>query len=251
MKGKDSDVRLQNRRVLGAGVSALGAALVLAGCGAGQITQTDTQQPAVNGTYAQVKTIVLRNVAVQYPAQGPGYAAGSPAPLTLTVINQGQKDDKLVSVTSEGSSGPAQISGDTAIVAGHSLVIGPADAVEQGAPAQSESANSTPASEANQPAAWRARLRPEQLGELGPQLGVEHAAGGRERRRGEPARHRQGRAAGPQAAAVAGRDDQGHLHLPERRPDRGRAAGGRARARGLLTASPRFLSVSADSLAAW
>lgn len=152
MKGKDSDVRLQNRRVLGAGVSALGAALVLAGCGAGQITQTDTQQPAVNGTYAQVKTIVLRNAAVQYPAQGPGYAAGSPAPLTLTVINQGQKDDKLVSVTSEGASGPAQISGDTAIVAGHSLVIGPADAVEQGAPPQSESANSTPASDANQPA---------------------------------------------------------------------------------------------------
>lgn len=152
MKGKDSDVRLQNRRVLGAGVSALGAALVLAGCGAGQITQTDTQQPAVNGTYAQVKTIVLRNAAVQYPAQGPGYAAGSPAPLTLTVINQGQKDDKLVSVTSEGASGPAQISGDSAIVAGHSLVIGPAAAVEQGAPAQSESANSTPASDANQPA---------------------------------------------------------------------------------------------------
>ncbi|MCG3750161.1 hypothetical protein [Amycolatopsis sp. Poz14] len=145
-------MRLQNRRVLGAGVSALGAALVLAGCGAGQITQTDTQQPAVNGTYAQVKTIVLRNAAVQYPAQGPGYAAGSPAPLTLTVINQGQKDDKLVSVTSEGASGPAQISGDTAIVAGHSLVIGPADAVEQGAPPQSESANSTPASDANQPA---------------------------------------------------------------------------------------------------
>ncbi|WP_116200295.1 hypothetical protein [Amycolatopsis circi] len=142
-------MRLQNRRVLGAGVSALGAALVLAGCGAGQITQTDTQQPAVNGTYAQVKTIVLRNVAVQYPAQGPGYAAGSPAPLTLTVINQGQKDDKLVSVTSEGASGPAQISGDSTIVAGHSLVIGPADAVEQGAPALPESANSTPASDAN------------------------------------------------------------------------------------------------------
>ncbi|SFO35610.1 Copper(I)-binding protein [Amycolatopsis rubida] len=150
MKGKDSDVRLQNRRVLGAGVSALGAALVLAGCGAGQITQTDTQQPAVNGTYAQVKTIVLRDAAVQYPAQGPGYAAGSSAPLTLTVINQGQKDDKLVSVTSEGASGPAQISGDSAIVAGHSLVIGPADAVEQGAPPQAESANSTPASETDQ-----------------------------------------------------------------------------------------------------
>src|SRR5262245_59691477 len=57
VRWKDSDVRLQNRRVLGVTVSALGAALVLAGCGAGQITQTDTQQPAVNGTYAQVKTL--------------------------------------------------------------------------------------------------------------------------------------------------------------------------------------------------
>ncbi|WP_020664315.1 hypothetical protein [Amycolatopsis benzoatilytica] len=142
-------MRLQNRRVLGAGVSALGAALVLAGCGAGQITQTDTQQPAVNGTYAQVKTIVLRNVAVQYPASGPGYPAGANAPLTLTIVNQGQKDDKLVSVSSEGTTSPAQISGDTAIVAGHSLVIGPADSVEQGDSQAPASPQSTPESGAN------------------------------------------------------------------------------------------------------
>ncbi|WP_033294401.1 hypothetical protein [Amycolatopsis jejuensis] len=138
-------MRLQNRRVLGAGVAALGAALVLAGCGAGQITQTDTQEPAVNGTYAQVKTIVLRNAAVQYPAQGPGYAAGQPAPLTLTIVNQGQRDDKLVSVMSEGTTSPAQLSGDTAIVAGHSLVIGPKDATEstaEHAPASSSAPGS-------------------------------------------------------------------------------------------------------------
>ncbi|RJQ88590.1 copper chaperone PCu(A)C [Amycolatopsis panacis] len=123
-------MRLQNRRVLGAGVSALGAALVLAGCGAGQITQTDTQQPAVNGTYAQAQTLVLRNAAVRYQATGVGYSAGDAAPLTLTVVNQGQRDDKLVSVTSAGTTSPATVTGDTAIVAGHSLVIGPPDAVE-------------------------------------------------------------------------------------------------------------------------
>ncbi|MET7991400.1 hypothetical protein ABZU76_10865 [Amycolatopsis sp. NPDC005232] len=143
-------MRLQKRRVLGAGVSALGAALVLAGCGAGQITQTDTQQPAVNGTYAQVKTLVLRDAAVQYPAQGAAYSAGQPAPLTLTIVNQGPQDDQLVSVSSEGTKSPAQISGATDIVAGHTLVIGPDDAVEstneQAAPTTSSSA-STPSSD--------------------------------------------------------------------------------------------------------
>jgi copper(I)-binding protein len=122
-------VRLQNRRVLGAGVLALGAALVLAGCGAGQITQTDTQQPAVNGTHAQVKTIVLRDVAVQYPTSGPGYPAGATPALTLTIVNQGTQDDSLVSVTTEDGA-QATVGGSKAVVAGHSLVIGPEDAVE-------------------------------------------------------------------------------------------------------------------------
>lgn len=122
-------MRLQNRRVLGAGVLALGAALVLAGCGAGQITQTDSQQPAVNGTHAQVKTIDLRNAAVQYPTSGPGYAAGATPALTLTIVNRGAQDDSLVSVTTEGG-GQATIEGSKTVVAMHSLVIGPDDAVE-------------------------------------------------------------------------------------------------------------------------
>jgi copper(I)-binding protein len=141
-------VRLQNRRVLGAGVLALGAALVLAGCGAGQITQTDSQQPAVNGTHAQVKTIDLRDAAVQYPPSGPGYAAGATPALTLTIVNRGAQDDALVSVTTEDG-GQATIAGSKDIVAAHSLVIGPDDAVEStnevlptssGAPTSSSSA---------------------------------------------------------------------------------------------------------------
>ncbi|HET6705792.1 hypothetical protein [Amycolatopsis sp.] len=139
-------MRLQNRRVLGAGVLALGAALVLAGCGAGQITQTDSQQPAVNGTHAQVKTIDLRNAAVQYPTSGPGYAAGATPALTLTIVNRGAQDDSLVSVTTEDG-GQATIDGSKTVVAMHSLVIGPDDAVEStnevqstGAPTSSSSA---------------------------------------------------------------------------------------------------------------
>ncbi|SEF29462.1 hypothetical protein SAMN05421837_104706 [Amycolatopsis pretoriensis] len=122
-------MRLQNRRVLGAGVLALGAALALAGCGAGQLTQTDSQQPAVNGTHAQVKTIVLRDAAVQYPTSGPGYPAGATPSLTLTVVNIGTQDDSLVSVTTEDGT-QATVGGSKTVVAAHSLVIGPDDAVE-------------------------------------------------------------------------------------------------------------------------
>ncbi|MEU0529258.1 hypothetical protein [Amycolatopsis tolypomycina] len=135
-------MRLQNRRVLGAGVLALGAALVLAGCGAGQITQTDSQQPAVNGTHAQVKTIDLRNAAVQYPKSGPGYAAGATPALTLTIVNRGTQDDSLVSVTTEDG-GQATIDGSKTIVAMHSLVIGPDDAVESTNEAQATSSAPT------------------------------------------------------------------------------------------------------------
>ncbi|KDN20324.1 copper chaperone PCu(A)C [Amycolatopsis rifamycinica] len=144
-------MRLQNRRVLGAGVLALGAALALAGCGAGQITQTSTQQAAVNGTHAQVKNIDLRNAAVQYPTSGPGYAAGATPALTLTIVNRGAQDDSLVSVTTEDG-GHATIGGSKTVVAAHSLVIGPGEAVEStnevqptssGAPSSSSSSAPT------------------------------------------------------------------------------------------------------------
>ncbi|MDX3188225.1 hypothetical protein PV458_07445 [Streptomyces sp. MN03-5084-2B] len=144
-------MRLQNRRVLGAGVLALGAALVLAGCGAGQITQTDSQQPAVNGTHAQVKSIDLRNAAVQYPTSGPGYAAGATPALTLTIVNRGAQDDSLVSVTTEDG-GKATIDGSRTVVAMHSLVIGPDDAVESTNEVQATSSGA-PTSSASAPTA--------------------------------------------------------------------------------------------------
>src|SRR4030088_2700089 len=98
---KDSNGRLQNRRVVGAPVLAFAATLVLAGCGAGQITQTATQEPAINGANAQVGTLYIRNAALQFPPSGPAYRAGSSAALTLTIINGGPQDDELVGVTSD------------------------------------------------------------------------------------------------------------------------------------------------------
>ncbi|MGH3842524.1 MAG: copper chaperone PCu(A)C [Pseudonocardiaceae bacterium] len=90
------------------------AVLALVGCSAGQITQTDTQVAAVNGTYGNLgSTIALRDVLIPYPGTPDGtYPAGSTVPVVLTIINQGDRADELLTVTS-----PA---------AGHALVVGTA-----------------------------------------------------------------------------------------------------------------------------
>jgi copper(I)-binding protein len=147
-------VRLQNRRVLGStGMVALaaGAALLLAGCGAGQITQTATQEPAVNGSYAQVKTLALRNAALEFPPSGQAYPAGSSASLTLTIVNQGAQDDELLSVSSPAADSGV-ITGSKLVVAGNTLVIGPVGQPEAtgdnpaptGAPVSPSTAPSSP-----------------------------------------------------------------------------------------------------------
>jgi copper(I)-binding protein len=131
-------VRLQKRRVFASGVLGLGAALVLAGCGAGQITQTDTMLPAVNGALAQAGKLSLRNIGIANRNDcEQAYTAGSGAPLTLTIANEGGQDDELVSVSSENAAS-ATIQGQKTVVARSTLVVGPAD--------QAESASSSSAS---------------------------------------------------------------------------------------------------------
>lgn len=74
-------------------------ALGIAGCSSGQVTQTDTIEPAVNGNQGNVGSIALRDVVIAYPESG-GYDAGGDAPLTLAIVNVGGSDDELTSVTS-------------------------------------------------------------------------------------------------------------------------------------------------------
>jgi copper(I)-binding protein len=119
-------VRLPKYRVLGSTALGFGAALVVAGCGAGQITQTNTQQAAVNGAYGQAGTIVIRDAAVvNRDSCEQAYPQGSTAPLRLWLVNQGAKDDLLLSVNSELASN-AVVGGDKALTAGRTLAVGPA-----------------------------------------------------------------------------------------------------------------------------
>lgn len=100
-------------------VACCAAALALAGCGAGQITQTDSQVPAVDGAFADVgNTIALRNVLIPYPPNPAGsYAAGSAVPVLVAIVNQGDRPDELLAVSSPAAS-QVQLQGTTLIPPG-------------------------------------------------------------------------------------------------------------------------------------
>lgn len=145
-------MRLQKRRVVGASVVAVGAALALAGCGAGQITQTSTMLPAVNGAMAQAGKLVLRDAAlVNRNECEQAYATGSSAPVTLVIANDGTADDELVSVSSANAAS-ATVEGDKAIVAGSKLLVGPADESESGQQPQTSPTSPATAGPTGQPA---------------------------------------------------------------------------------------------------
>jgi copper(I)-binding protein len=83
-----------------AAAAGLGIAALLVGCGAGQITQTDTQQAAVNGASGSAGAIAIRDAQLAYPVASKGvYQPGSSADLVLTIVNTGLTDDQLVKIT--------------------------------------------------------------------------------------------------------------------------------------------------------
>lgn len=116
--------------------AALGLAM-LTGCGAGQITQTDTEVPAVNGGQGQAGDIMVRNASIAYAGQantGPIYRAGDSASLNMTLVNIGTEPDKLMSVSSPVAAA-GQIQGDALIGPGRTVEVGnvsPADAAALG-----------------------------------------------------------------------------------------------------------------------
>ncbi|CAM2782208.1 copper chaperone PCu(A)C [Saccharomonospora xinjiangensis] len=106
---------------------AFGAALLVTGCAAGQITQTDTQVAAINGTSAQAGTIAIRNAEVSYPesdGSGPAvYQPNSDVPTTMWLVNEGNKADELVSARTDAASTVA-IEGSKVVPAQRALVLG-------------------------------------------------------------------------------------------------------------------------------
>jgi copper(I)-binding protein len=104
----------------------LAATVALSGCGAGQVSQTATQEPAVNGTLATVGPISLRNIHLRAPQSGDYVQPGRDVELLFVAVN-GSPDvnDKLVSITSD--IGTVSLSGDTSIPVNGVLVVGEPD----------------------------------------------------------------------------------------------------------------------------
>jgi len=106
-------------------VGAVVGALALAGCGAGQITQTSSQVSGVGGGSANIGQLAVREAAFAFAGDGKTsviYPAGGTAPLTMTVVNFGPQDDKLTGASSPAAAS-VQIIGDATIASGRLLLV--------------------------------------------------------------------------------------------------------------------------------
>ncbi|MBB3663356.1 MULTISPECIES: copper chaperone PCu(A)C [Prauserella salsuginis group] len=112
------------RRMIGAGIA--GISLLVAGCSAGQITQTDTQVAGVNGGSTEVGDIAVRNAELAFPenVQPAAYLEGSDADVVMSIVNSGERADELQSVTSDAAENVA-IAGETSLPADTTLAVGP------------------------------------------------------------------------------------------------------------------------------
>jgi hypothetical protein len=118
--------------------AAVGIALALAGCGAGQISQTAGMEPAVNGGEGDVGPIAVRDIQLAYPPHGV-YESGASAVVLGTIVNSALTDDELVSITSPA--GQVTITGDKSLPAGRSLIL---EAPVGGVPTTTSSSSSRP-----------------------------------------------------------------------------------------------------------
>jgi copper(I)-binding protein len=113
---------------VGLAVAGLLVATTLAGCGAGQISQTANQEPAVNGTTGTVNNITLRNVHIQAVETGDALEPGRSVDLMFIASNLSpDSPDQLVGITSD--IGSVSVTGNTAVPAGGILVVGAPDGV--------------------------------------------------------------------------------------------------------------------------
>jgi hypothetical protein len=108
----------------------LAAVLSLSGCGAGQISQSAMQQPAVNGTLAWVgdstSGIALRNVHLRVDQTSDYVEPGGDVELIFVAVNESaDQTDRLISVTSPV--GTVGITGDLSVPAAGTLVVGTPD----------------------------------------------------------------------------------------------------------------------------
>ena len=78
------------------------AVLALAGCGAGQISETAVQHPTIGGSDADLGRLALRNMQIEAAPKG-GWEAGDNVALTLAIVNNTSADDQLVGITTDAA----------------------------------------------------------------------------------------------------------------------------------------------------
>lgn len=98
-------------------------AVALTGCGAGQISQMATQEPAVNGNKVTINNVALRDIRLQAVQTGDYIQPGRTVDLVLVAVNQSPDvADRLVGVTSD--IGTVTVTGDALLPAGGMLFVG-------------------------------------------------------------------------------------------------------------------------------
>jgi hypothetical protein len=99
---------------------------LLSGCGAGQISQMATQEPAVNGNRVTINNVALRDVRMQAVQTGDFLQPGRTVDLVAVAVNQSPDvADRLVGITSD--IGTVTVGGDGRLPAAGMLFIGAPD----------------------------------------------------------------------------------------------------------------------------
>lgn len=115
---------------IGGALAATLIAATLTGCGAGQQSQTATQEPAVNGASAGTGDIALRDVRIRAEITGAELKPGESVDLMFVATNQsGTQNDRLMSVTSDVGSVSLSPS-NPEIPANGSLIVGKPEGAE-------------------------------------------------------------------------------------------------------------------------
>jgi copper(I)-binding protein len=118
---RDSKPRSSRFAALAAG--GLIGAVVLTGCSAGQLSQTSSQESAVDGNHAVINNVALRNVRIQAQQNTDFLRPGKTVDLVLVVVNQSPDvTDKLVGISTD--IGKVTVTGDPTLPAGGTLFVG-------------------------------------------------------------------------------------------------------------------------------
>ena len=117
------DSKPRSSRVAALAAGGLIGAVALTGCSAGQLSQTASQESAVDGNHAVINNVALRNVHIQAQQNTDFLRPGQTVDLVLVVVNQSPDvTDKLVGISTD--IGKVTVTGDPTLPAGGTLFVG-------------------------------------------------------------------------------------------------------------------------------